>query len=61
MAAGREKKESLQLRLWNLNICIEKLDAKCRLTEVILVMTSLPLVRVFQCLFTFALVFALLR
>ena len=60
MAAGREKKESLQLRLWNLNICIEKLDAKCRLAEVILVMTSLPLVRVFQCLFTFPLVFALL-
>ena len=60
MAAGREKKESLQLRLWNLNICIEKLDAKCRLAEVILVMTSLPLVRVFQCVFTFALVFALL-
>ena len=28
-AAGRERKESLQLRLWNLNICIEKDDAKC--------------------------------
>ena len=25
-AAGRE---SLQLRLWNLNICIQKVDAKC--------------------------------
>ena len=28
---GGKKKESLQLRitLWNLNICIEKVDAKC--------------------------------
>ena len=26
--AGKGK-ESLQLRLWNLNICIEKVDAKC--------------------------------
>ena len=24
-----KKKESLQLRLWNLNICVEKVVAKC--------------------------------
>ena len=55
-AAGGNRKESLNLRLWNLNICIEKVDAKCWLAEMTLVMTSLPLARVFQCLFTFALV-----
>ena len=26
---GGKRKESLQLRLWNLNICIEKVNAKC--------------------------------
>ena len=26
---GGKRKESSQLRLWNLNICIEKVDAKC--------------------------------
>ena len=26
---GEKRKESLQLRLGNLNICIEKIDAKC--------------------------------
>jgi len=26
---GGKRKESLQLRLWNLNICIENFDAKC--------------------------------
>ena len=26
---GGKRKESLQLRLWNLNICIVKVDAKC--------------------------------
>ena len=46
----------LQLRLWNLNICIEKVGAKCLLVEMTLVMTSLPLTRLFQCLFTFALI-----
>ena len=45
-----------KLRLWNLNICIEKVDAKCLLAEMALVMTSLPLTRVFQYLFTFALI-----
>ena len=44
-----------RLRLCNLNICIE-IDAKCWLAEMTLVMTSLPFARVFQCLFTFALV-----
>ena len=52
---GGKRKESLQLRLWNLNICIEKVDAKCWLAEMALVMTLLPLPRVFQC---FALVSA---
>ena len=42
-----KRKESLQLRLWNLNIGIEKVDAKCWLAEMTLVMTSLPLECVF--------------
>ena len=33
---GRKKKESLQLRLWNLNVCIEKVDVKCWLEEMTL-------------------------
>ena len=37
-----KKKESLQLRLWNLNVCVEKVDTKCWLVEVTLVMMSLP-------------------
>jgi len=41
---GGKRKESLRPRLWNLNICIEKLDAKCSLAKMTLVMTSLPLV-----------------
>ena len=53
--AGK-KKENLQLRLWNLNICIAKVDAKCWLAEMTLVMTSLPSALDFRCLFTFALV-----
>ena len=53
---GGKRKESLQLRLWNLNTCIENVYAKCWLAEMTLVMTSLPLAPVFQCLFTFALV-----
>ena len=55
---GGKRKDSLLLRLWNLNICIEKVDAKCWLAEMTLVMTSLLLARVFQCLFTFALISA---
>ena len=54
---GGKRKESLQIRPWNLNICIEKVDAKCWLAEMAL-RTSLPLACVFQCLFTFALVSA---
>ena len=36
LMAGREKEgaESLQIRLCNLNICIEKVDAKCWLAEI---------------------------
>ena len=49
-----ERKESLQLHLWNLNIGIKKIYAKFCLAEMTLVMTSLPLARVFQCLFTLA-------
>ena len=26
---GRKRKESLQLHVWNLNICIKKVDTKC--------------------------------
>ena len=58
LAAEREE-DNLQLRLWNLNICIEKVDAKCWLAEMTLVMKSLPLARVFQGLLTFALWFPL--
>ena len=39
-----------------LNICIEKVDVKCWLAEMTLLMTSL--LRAFQCFFTFALVSA---
>ena len=48
--AGK-RKGSLQLRLWNLNICIKKVNAKCWLAEMTLVMMSLPLAHVFQCFF----------
>ena len=54
---GGKRKESLKLHLWNLNICIEKVNAKiCWLAEMRLVMTSLPLAHVSQCLFTFVLI-----
>ena len=59
MTEGREKEGELSCNYVsgpNLNICIEKVDAKCLLVEMTLVMTSLPLTRVFQCLFTFALI-----
>ena len=42
-----KRKESLQLCLWNLNICIEKVNAKCWLAEMTLVMMPLPLEFVF--------------
>ena len=38
-------------------ICNEKVDAKCWLAKLTLVMTLLPLARGFQCLFTLVLVF----
>ena len=42
--------------LWNLNICIENVDAKCWLAQMTLDMTSLPLAHIFLCsCFTFAL------
>ena len=47
-----KRKDSMQLRFWNLNICIEKVDAKCGLAEMTLVMTLLSLARFF-CLFFF--------
>ena len=54
-----KRKERWLLRLWNLTICIEKVDVKCRFAEMTLVMTSLRLVCVFCVLFTFALISAL--
>ena len=36
---GENWKESLQLLLWNLNICIKKLNAKCLLLTFALVST----------------------
>ena len=46
---GGKRKDSLQLCLWNLNICIKKIDVKCWLAEMTLVMTSLPLACAFMC------------
>ena len=56
MTEGRQKEGELSCNYVsgpNLNICIEKVDAKCLLVEMTLVMTS---TRDFQCLFTFALI-----
>ena len=44
---GGKRKDNMQLRLWNLKICIEKVDAKCWLAEMTLIMASLPLAHVF--------------
>ena len=46
---GRKRKESLQPRLWNRNICIKRVDAKCWLAEMTKVMMSLPLALAFTC------------
>ena len=54
-------KDSLQLRLWNLNICIEKVDAKKLLAELTLVMTSIPLARAFTCFLMFVYIRARFR
>ena len=56
LAARREKEGKLATTSLELNSCIKKVDAKCWLAEMTCVMTSLPLTRVFQCLFTSALV-----
>ena len=45
---GWKRKESLQLRLWNLNICIEKSRCEMLMAEMTTVMTSLLLARVFN-------------
>ena len=45
---GRKRKESLQLRVWNLNICIEKSRCEMLMAEMTTVMTSLLLARVFN-------------
>ena len=42
LADRREKEGGLTTCFWNLNICIEKVDAKCWLEEMTLVMTSFP-------------------
>ena len=50
---GGTRKESLQPRLWNLNICVKKVHAKIMMIGGDdIVMMSLPLAHVFQCLFT---------
>ena len=58
LAAGRERKGELATTSLEfiMNIYIKKVDADCLLAEMTLVMTSLLLARVFQCLFTFALI-----
>ena len=50
VAGGR--KERLQLCLWNLNICIEKVTAKCWLAEMTLLM-CLPLAHASTCFSVF--------
>ena len=58
---GGKRKESLQLHLQNLNICIEKAIEKCWLAGITLLMTSLPLVRAFTwfSMFVYSCTFAL--
>ena len=56
---GGKRKGSLQLHLWNLNICTKKVNAKLWLAEVTLVMTSLPLAHVFQFFFLHSRLFPL--
>ena len=54
---GGKRKESLQLHLRNLNVCIKKGDAKCSLAEMTLVMTSLTFACVYNvCLHSYWLV-----
>ena len=49
---GRVRKERLQLHLWNFNICVEKVNAKCWLAEITLVM-CLQLARASTCFLMF--------
>ena len=58
LAGGREREGELATTSLEfiMNIYIKKVDADCLLAEMTLVMTSLLLARVFQCLFTFALI-----
>ena len=56
LEAGREKEGELATTSLDLNVCIEKVDAKCWLAEMTLEMMSLLLACVFQCLFTFVLI-----
>ena len=58
LAAGPEKEGELATTSLEFEYLLGKVDAKYQLAEMIFVMMSLPLARVFQCLFTFALVSA---
>ena len=55
---GREKEGELATMSLNFGYLHRKVDAKCWLAKVTLVVTSLSFARVFQCLFTFVLVSA---
>ena len=55
---GKKRKESLQLHLWNLNICIKKIDPKSWLAGMTLVMLSIPLVHACTCFSLFVYIHA---
>ena len=56
LAAGREKEGELATTSLEFEHLHRK--SRCKMAEMALLMTSLPLAHVFQCLFTFALVSA---
>ena len=56
LAVGWEKEGGRATTFLEFEYLHKKVDEKCWLTEMTLVMMSLPLAPVFQCLFTFALV-----
>ena len=59
LATGQQKEGELATHLWNLNICIKIVNAKCWLVKMTLVMTSLPfMAHVFKFLVKFVLVSA---
>ena len=58
LATGQQKEGELATHLWNLNICIKIVKAKCWLVKMTLVMTLLLLAHIFQCLFKFVFVSA---